>query len=85
MRSTRLGLLATLFVGIAALGGAGQAVAAPTHHIAAADSRYVGTYIVLSMCQTVGKQGVANGDWQTFTCAPARVGLDVWWDLWVSP
>jgi hypothetical protein len=88
----RAGLIAPLVVvaGLTATGWAVAApapsdVAAPYEHGAAADSRYVGTYLLYSWCQQAGRDGVASGEWQTFTCAPERAGLDTWWALWVSP
>lgn len=88
----RAGLL-TPFLVVAALTATGWAFATPAPadaavpqmHVAAADSRYVGTYLLLSWCQQAGRDGVTSGEWQTFTCAPERAGLDTWWALWVSP
>jgi hypothetical protein len=87
MHSTRPGFVRRgLLVVIAVLTAAGwMAAPAAAGAAAPAEYRYVGTYLLASWCQTAGKNGVADGDWQTYTCAPERAGLDTWWELWVSP
>ncbi|EWM12096.1 hypothetical protein [Kutzneria sp. 744] len=85
MRIARLGLLAPIFVAIATITGTVPAVAAPTQHVAPAESRKVGDYLLRSWCLAAGQEGVTKGEWQTFGCSFERAGLDVWWGLWVSP
>lgn len=71
---------------IAVLGvmlAAGSADAA-TQSVRPADTFFEGTYLTLPMCQSGGNTGIAEGKWKSFVCAPTRVGLDVWFSLYVT-
>lgn len=61
------------------------AVAGGTTATATIDSRFVGTYFTFTMCTNAGEAGVSDGRWDSYNCRLKRVGLDAWYDLYVSP
>jgi hypothetical protein len=93
MRIYRLGLATPVIAALALMTSAGSAVAAQQPTDRAADSASLttpaeyydeGEYLTVGMCQNGGNTGIAEGKWKAFTCAPTRIGLDVWFTLYVT-
>lgn len=82
MRIVRNVFVASLIAVLGVLAGAGSA-GATGQAVRPADT-FEGQYLTITMCQDAGNNGIAAGDWKSFHCIPARVGLDVWFSLYVT-
>jgi hypothetical protein len=83
--SNRLGFVLALVIATVTFAGTASAVAAPASNPTATEWRYIGSYLLPQWCQSAGKDGITQGQWQQYTCTPHQVGLDLYFDLYVSP